>query len=81
MKYDLLKKLDIIIEEHKNFPYVSFVPVTEIVEGITLFGFKYPLTNKTIEWGSTLCISNELVEEKGTFSFTSGILMLIRSTD
>ncbi|MBS9804592.1 thiamine diphosphokinase [Bacillus cereus] len=70
-----------IIEENKNFPYVSFVPVTEIVEGITLLGFKYPLTNKTIEWGSTLCISNELVEEKGTFSFTSGILMLVRSTD
>ena len=70
-----------IIEENKNFPYVSFVPVTEIVEGITLLGFKYPLTNKKIEWGSTLCISNELVEEKGTFSFTSGILMVIRSTD
>ena len=23
-----------IIEENKNFPYVSFVPVTEIVEGL-----------------------------------------------
>ncbi|PEK55485.1 thiamine diphosphokinase [Bacillus toyonensis] len=66
---------------NKNFPYVSFVPVTESVEGITLQGFKYPLTNKTIEWGSTLCISNELIEEKGTFSFASGILMMIRSTD
>ena len=70
-----------IIEENKDFPYVSFVPVTEIEEGITLLGFKYPLINKTIEWGSTLCISNELVKEKGTFSFTSGILMVIRSTD
>ncbi|KFN04322.1 thiamine diphosphokinase [Bacillus clarus] len=70
-----------IIEENKNFPYVSFVPVTEIVNGITLRGFKYPLTEKTIEWGSTLCISNELIAEKGTFSFTSGILMVIRSTD
>ncbi|KEK25787.1 thiamine diphosphokinase [Bacillus gaemokensis] len=70
-----------IIEENKKFPYVSFVPVTEVVTGITLYGFKYPLTNKTIEWGSTLCISNELIMEKGTFSFTSGILMVIRSTD
>ena len=43
-----------IIEENKNFPYVSFVPVTEIVEGITLFGFKYPLTNKTIVGINTL---------------------------
>ncbi|MEK0222410.1 thiamine diphosphokinase [Bacillus proteolyticus] len=70
-----------IIEENENFPYVSFVPVTETVKGITLRGFKYSLTNKTIEWGSTLCISNELIVEKGTFSFTSGILMMIRSTD
>ncbi|MBY0598363.1 thiamine diphosphokinase [Bacillus bingmayongensis] len=70
-----------IIEENEQFPYVSFVPVTEIVKGITLRGFKYPLTDKTIEWGSTLCISNELIAEKGTFSFTSGILMVIRSTD
>ncbi|MFK4424372.1 thiamine diphosphokinase [Bacillus mycoides] len=70
-----------IIEGNEHFPYVSFVPVTERVEGITLHGFKYPLTNKTIEWGSTLCISNELIEEKGNFSFTSGILMMIRSTD
>ncbi|WP_242144518.1 MULTISPECIES: thiamine diphosphokinase [unclassified Bacillus cereus group] len=69
------------IEENKQFPYVSFVPVTKIVKGITLRGFKYPLTNRTIEWGSTLCISNELAKEKGTFSFTSGILMMIRSTD
>ncbi|MEB3054554.1 thiamine diphosphokinase [Bacillus pseudomycoides] len=70
-----------IIEENEQFPYVSFVPVTEIVKGITLRGFKYPLTDKTIEWGSTLCISNELIAEKGTFSFASGILMVIRSTD
>ncbi|MDP7978005.1 thiamine diphosphokinase [Bacillus multifaciens] len=69
------------IEENSAFPYISFVPVTEIVTGITLRGFKYPLTDKTIKWGSTLCISNELVAEKGTFSFTSGILMVIRSTD
>ncbi|CAG9611135.1 Thiamine pyrophosphokinase [Bacillus rhizoplanae] len=69
------------VEENSLFPYISFVPVTEIVTGITLRGFKYPLTDKTIKWGSTLCISNELVAEKGTFSFTSGILMVIRSTD
>ncbi|MGF9965559.1 thiamine diphosphokinase [Bacillus rhizoplanae] len=69
------------IEKNSSFPYISFVPVTEIVTGITLRGFKYPLTDKKIEWGSTLCISNELVAEKGTFSFTSGILMVIRSTD
>ena len=55
------------MKKNENFPYVSFVPVTEIVEEITLLGFKYPLINKTIEWGSTLCISNELIDEKVLF--------------
>lgn len=69
------------IEKSERFPYISFVPMSEQVEGITLHGFKYPLTNKTIQWGFTLCISNELIAEKGTFSFTTGILMMVRSTD
>ncbi|MFX3624612.1 MAG: thiamine diphosphokinase [Ectobacillus sp.] len=69
------------IEADVKYPYLSFLPMTEKVTGITLEGVKYPLQNKTIYWGSTLCISNELVEEKGTFSFATGILMVIRSTD
>ncbi|MFD3445457.1 thiamine diphosphokinase [Microbacteriaceae bacterium 4G12] len=69
------------INKHAKFPYISFLPLTDTVTGITLQGFKYKLTDRTIQWGSTLCISNELSMEKGTFSFTSGILMVIRSTD
>jgi thiamine pyrophosphokinase len=62
-------------------PYVSFLPVNGHVEGLTLTGFKYSLHNYTAIFGSTRCISNELIEEKGTFSFTSGILMMVRSSD
>ncbi|RFU63324.1 thiamine diphosphokinase [Peribacillus glennii] len=61
--------------------YVSFVPATNEVKGITLKGFKYPLKNRDIKMGSTLCISNELISECGTFSFSEGILMVIRSSD
>lgn len=61
--------------------YVSFVPATEEVKGITLTGFKYPLENRHIKMGSTLCISNELISDYGTFSFSDGILMVIRSSD
>ncbi|CAH0346939.1 thiamine diphosphokinase [Bacillus sp. CECT 9360] len=61
--------------------YVSFVPVTTEVKGITLLGFKYPLENSHIMMGSTLCISNELISESGTFSFSNGILLVVRSSD
>jgi thiamine pyrophosphokinase len=61
--------------------YVSFIPATLTVSGLTLSGFKYPLENSHISVGSTLCISNELIEEYGTFSFSEGILIVIRSQD
>jgi thiamine pyrophosphokinase len=61
--------------------YVSFVPLTLNVKGLNLEGFKYPLKDRHITIGSTLCISNELIGDNGTFSFSEGILLVIRSND
>lgn len=69
------------IQKNKRFKYISFIPITMEVKGITLKDFKYPLANHTIPIGSTLCISNELNNDYGTFSFTEGILMVVRSKD
>jgi thiamine pyrophosphokinase len=69
------------VDHLKHYRYVSFVPISEEVRGLSLYGFKYPLNNCHITWGSTLCISNELIDSSGTFSFASGILMMIRSRD
>ncbi|MBS4172472.1 thiamine diphosphokinase [Bacillus sp. FJAT-49736] len=69
------------IHQLNSFKYVSFLPLSTEVTNINLTGFKYPLSNKCIKQGTTLCISNELLEEIGTFSFSSGILMMIRSKD
>jgi len=49
--------------------------------GLTLEGFKYPLSNCHISLGSTLCISNELLSSSGTFSISEGIVMVVRSSD
>ncbi|CDQ19796.1 thiamine diphosphokinase [Halobacillus karajensis] len=65
----------------KRYPYISFLPVTLEVEDLTLQGFYYPLEKAYVPFGSTLCISNRLIEDTGTFSFESGILLVIRSTD
>lgn len=70
---------EIFKDEKKK--YVSFIPLSSEIIGLTLKGFKYPLTDKTVEFGSSLCISNELIQQSGTFSFEKGILMMVRSTD
>ncbi|MCD5322638.1 MULTISPECIES: thiamine diphosphokinase [Pontibacillus] len=64
-----------------DYPNISFIPFTPEVRGLTLGGFYYPLENAYVPWGSTLCVSNKLISEKGTFSFEHGILLLIKSRD
>ncbi len=63
--------------------YISFVPLTEQVRGITLTGFKYPLREKDISIGKEagLCISNELSRETGEIAIESGRVICIESRD
>lgn len=61
--------------------YISFLPLTEEVHGITLKGFKYPLNQKDIRIGTSLCISNELAAETGTITFSDGVLICVESHD
>lgn len=69
------------IKKNPGRKYVSFVPISLEIKGLTLVGFKYPLKDCHIQIGSTLCISNELIDNCGTFSFDEGILMVVRSQD
>ncbi|TRZ38769.1 thiamine diphosphokinase [Niallia circulans] len=69
------------LKKEEAMPYVSFFPYGTKISGLTLEGFKYPLIDRDLPVSSTLCISNEIIEEYGTFSFVSGILMVIRSHD
>lgn len=61
--------------------YVSLVPITENVSGITLRGFKYPLENAETHFGESLCVSNELIEEEGYIKIEKGLAYLIESRD
>ncbi len=63
--------------------YLSFIPLTQQVKGITLQGFKYPLTNKDLSIGveAGLCVSNELAQEEASIRFDSGILICVESKD
>ena len=61
--------------------YISFLPLTETVSGLTLRGFKYPLNRRTIALGTSLCISNELKKEEGVLELERGVLICVESHD
>lgn len=63
--------------------YISFLPFSEQVKGITLKGFRYPLQERDISLGLEvgLCISNELAGAAGEISFHDGVLVCVESCD
>lgn len=69
------------IERDEKDMSISFLPFGGEVEGLTLTGFYYPLQNGRISLGSTRCLSNHLISKIGTFSFRTGILIVVKSRD
>ena len=61
--------------------YISLIPFTEKVSGVTLEGFKYPLLEAVLVQGNSLGISNELTEETGTIRIREGIAVCVESRD
>ncbi|NLG82741.1 MAG: thiamine diphosphokinase, partial [Bacilli bacterium] len=62
------------------YRYISFFmydyPVT-----LTLKNFKYELNEYLLKNQDTLCISNELIGDSGTVSFSNGSLLIVESKD
>ncbi|MFC7392509.1 thiamine diphosphokinase [Scopulibacillus cellulosilyticus] len=77
----LLKPGSYDVIRQEKFPYISFVPFSKKITGINLNGFKYSLEKAELFLGSSLCISNELIQPKGTISFDDGLLLMIKSCD
>lgn len=61
--------------------YVSLLPFTPTVEGLTLKGFEYPLDNYTMESGLARGVSNEIKDEVAEIFMTSGILVMFETRD
>lgn len=61
--------------------YVSLIPFTPRVTGVTLTGFFYPLNDFTLTNGKALGVSNEITEEKAVIDLKDGILLVIESDD
>ncbi len=68
------------ISKEKN-TFVSFIPLFDKCSGVTMKGFKYPADNIEFELGSTMGISNEVIEDKGVIDMKSGISLVILSKD
>jgi thiamine pyrophosphokinase len=56
---------------------ISLVPLSLQVEGITLKGFLYPLTDAVLRMGETRGVSNMINEERAVISVRAGCLLVV----
>lgn len=72
-----------VLQKEKQYGrYVSFFSMGDEVIGLTLKGFKYPLTEYHLTNASCgLSLSNEILDDRAEVTFRSGILVMIQSRD
>lgn len=72
---------DIKIDRDDKYKYISLIPLTTSVKGVTLEGFKYSLKDATLKIGESIGVSNEQIENEAMIKIKEGILILIFSKD
>ena len=77
---ELINK-EIIIKKDDNYKYVSIIPLTTNVTGITIEGMKYIINDYTLSIGDSLGVSNEQIDKESKISIKTGILVVIKSKD
>lgn len=81
MKISRKEARSLLFEEGEpGILYVSLLLLDDC-RGITLRGFRYPLTDFQGSAGETRCISNELEQEQAEISFRQGRLLVVFSRD
>ncbi len=70
-----------IAKKEQYGTYISLLPVTPEVTGITLSGMKYPLKDFTMKQFGTIGVSNEIVEDLAEIRLRDGILLVAESRD
>ncbi|NLY78473.1 MAG: thiamine diphosphokinase [Lysinibacillus sp.] len=70
-----------MIYRDEKYRYLSFFSFEQAMENVTLRGVKYETTSEKIDAGTSRFTSNELVSDEGYISFSSGICLMIRSSD
>lgn len=72
---------EVTINKNNKFKYISLLPLTTKVSGITLEGFKYLLYDAALNIGESIGVSNEQISDLAKIKIKEGIAILILSKD
>lgn len=77
----LVREETVLKKAQQYGEYVSLLPFAGEVRGLTLAGFKYPVSDFTMETFRSRGISNEITGEEAVISMKSGTLLVVEAKD
>lgn len=77
----MINKPMTLLKKEQYGKYVSLLPYCGSVHNLTLTGFKYNLSDFEMQGFNSLGVSNEIVEQEATISFTDGLLLVIEARE
>ena len=80
-KNTILLLTDKVILEKEENAFVSVVPISSTLNGVTNKGLVYPLNDYTMHFGTTRGISNEFTEDFAQISIDTGEALVIISKE
>ena len=82
MQATLNGAIQFLLEKDKAFgSYFSVFPLGTVIEDFNIRGAKYPLTHHTLVPYDSLCVSNQMEEERVTIDFPEGFVILMETRD
>lgn len=70
---------EITLGTQGRYDTFSLFPFEGSCKGVSIRGAKYPLSSYTLQSGYPIGVSNEFLEEEAQVSFTSGVLLVIKT--
>lgn len=80
-RISLAEKEVILCERDRFGDYFSLFPFGGIVEDISIEGAKYPLSHYRLCPNSSMCVSNEMMENDVKITFPTGMIILMETRD
>ena len=80
-RISLLEEDIVLLKEEAYGKYFSLFSLGGKVEGLTIRGAKYPLTNHTLEPYDSLSVSNQFASKFVKIEFKSGTIILMETRD
>ena len=67
----------------KEYKYISVIPMSSEIQGLTLRNFKYPLDNATVKMQEAYTVSNEILPDKeyGEIEILNGDILICECDD